>query len=90
MEKNQALETGLFNLNEFVGWPIGVVNKYFNDKGWQTVECVSDYKWVWVKHDIKMSIIAKIDMIDDEELGNKVVNQISAIFGVYSEEQNKK
>ena len=67
---------GLFNLDEFIGYPVQVVNKYFTEKGWEMVDCFNDYKYVWIKTDINKSIIAKVDIIDDENLGNEVVNKI--------------
>jgi hypothetical protein len=79
------LAAGLFDLDEFIGYPILVVNNYFKDKGWEMVDCFNDYKWVWTKLDLNKSIVAKVDFVDDEILGNEVVNSIWWYDGIYSE-----
>jgi hypothetical protein len=80
-----VLTAGLFNLEEFVGYPVGVVHNYLKEKGWETVECFNDYKYAWIKNDLNKSIIAKIDMVDNEELGNEIINEIRQYDGIYSE-----
>lgn len=84
-DANNVLAAGLFNLDEFIGYPIQVVNNYFKEKGWEMIDCFNDYKWAWVKKDMNKSIIAKVDMIDDENLGNEIVNSIWWYEGTYSE-----
>ncbi len=79
------IETGLFNLNEFIGYPVFVVNKYFKEKAWQMIECFNDYKWVWVNNEIGKSIIAKVEIIDNETLGNEVIDIIYWYEGIYKE-----
>ena len=77
-------ETGLFNLEEFIGYPIDVVNKYFKDKCWITIDCFNDYKLVWANHLINKSIVAKSQMIDDINLGYEIVVNIWWFEGIYS------
>jgi len=83
--ENIFISAGLFDLEEFIGYPVRVVNKYFIEKGWQSVDCFNDYKYVWVNNNLNKSIIAKIDMVDDEILGNEVINSIRYFEGIYSE-----
>jgi hypothetical protein len=83
MEDN--LQHGLFDLDEFIGYPIQVVNNYFETKGWVLIECFNDYKYAWIKADINKSIIAFVSMIDDISLGNEVVNSISWFDGIYTD-----
>lgn len=87
MSDNNALSSGLFNLDEFVGWPLNVVNKYFTEKGWQMVACFNDYKWAWVNTLLNKSIIAKSEMVDNEALGNEIVESIWWYDGIYSESE---
>jgi hypothetical protein len=82
---NTFSAAGLFNLDEFIGYPILVVNKYFQEKGWKMVECFNDYKWAWVKTDMNKSIIAKVNIIDNEILCNEIVNTICWYEGIYTE-----
>lgn len=77
--------TGLFNLDEFISYPIKVVNKYFIDKGWEMVDCLNDYKWVWVNRRLNKSIIAMTEIIDDEILGNEIIHKIYTINSIYKE-----
>jgi len=79
---NEAIETGLFDLDAFMGYPISVVNEYFKGKGWQMVDCFNDYKWAWTRVDLNKSIIVKVDFVEDNF---EVVNSITSIDGVYSE-----
>jgi|LakMenEpi03Aug12_release.lakeMendotaPanAssembly.Ray.scaffolds.fasta_scaffold714106_2 hypothetical protein len=83
MEDN--LQNGLFNLDEFIDYPIAVVDNYFENKGWVSVQCFNDYKYAWVKADINKSIIAFVSMTDDESLGFEIVNSISWFDGIYTD-----
>jgi hypothetical protein len=84
-EANNMLATGLFNLQEFHGWPINVVNTYFKEKGWQVFDCFNDYKRAWVNHSLNKSIVAKTEMVDNDVLGNEIVVDIWWYDGIYSE-----
>lgn len=79
------LSAGLFDLQEFCGWPVMAVNKYFKDKGWEVADCFNDYKRAWVNRSLDKTIIAKTEMIDDEALGNEIISTIMFYDGIYSE-----
>ena len=86
-KENDELASGLFDLQEFHGWPTSVVNKYFQDKGWEMIDCFNDYKYVWVNHSLNKSIVAKTEMIDNDSLGNEIIANISWFDGIYSEKK---
>lgn len=83
--KNEIVSSGLFDLDEFIGFPISVVNSYFIDKGWEAFNCFNDYKHAWVNHSFNKSIVAKIEIVDNEYLGNVIVGSIWWYEGIYSE-----
>lgn len=80
------LQHGLFNLDEFIEYPITVVDNYLKNKGWLSVQCFNDYKYAWVKADINKSIIAFVSMTDNESLGFEIINSISWFDGIYTDE----
>ena len=82
---NLLLSAGLFDLQEFHGWPPTTVNSYFKDKGWKMIDCLNDYKWAWVNHSINKSIVAKTEMVDEDALGNEKIIDIWCYDGIYSE-----
>jgi hypothetical protein len=87
--RKEIISAGLFDLDEFIGFPISVVNSYFIDKGWEAFDCFNDYKHAWVNHSLNRSIVAKIEMIDNEYLGNVIVDSIWWYEGIYSETYEK-
>ena len=82
---NPLLAAGLFDLQEFHGWPPTTVNNYFKDKGWIMIDCFNDYKWAWVNHSLNKSIVAKTEMVDEDALGNEMIVDIWWYDGIYSE-----
>jgi hypothetical protein len=81
----ENIEAGLFNLQEFIGYPAYVVNDYFKSKGWKSYDCFNDYKYAWINCDLNKSIIAKVDMADDEIYHHEVINSIWWFDGIYKE-----
>lgn len=84
-EKYLNDNNGLFNLDEFIGWPIQFVDKYFREKGWNMIECFNDYKWAWTNNKINKSIVAKVELIDDDVQFSEVVISIWYFDGIYKE-----
>ena len=82
---NPLLDAGLFDLQEFHGFPPTTVNNYFKDKGWKMIDCFNDYKWAWVNHSINKSIIAKTEIVDEGALGNEMIVDICSYDGIYSD-----
>ena len=83
MKKNEKTITkikesslGLFDLDEFVGYPVQVVNDYFKKKGWEMIDVFDDYKWVWQKTDAGKRVIVKTEIVDNNKLGNEIVTKI--------------
>jgi hypothetical protein len=84
-DANNLLAAGLFNLEEFHGWPPTTVNNYFKDKGWESIDCFNDYKRAWVNRRLNKSIVAKTAMVDEDALGNEMIVDIWWYDGIYSE-----
>jgi len=80
---------GLFNLEEFIDFPVLIVHEYFTKKGWEMVECFNDYKWAWIHNSLNKSIIAKVDWTEDDKLIDKgfieIINSIWYFEGIYKE-----
>lgn len=75
-----------FNLQKFIGSAVYALDGYFNLRvGWESVSCFNDFWYVWVNRILGKSVIAKIQMVDDEFLLNEIVYEIKYIDGIYGE-----
>jgi hypothetical protein len=75
-----------FDIEKFIGSAVYAVDGYFKSSiGWESVSCFNDYKCVWVNRTLGKSVIAKIEMIDDEFLRNQIVSSICYIDHIYQE-----
>ena len=73
------------DLHEFHGWDPFILSNYLEDKGWKKVDCFNDYKYAWISHSLNKSIIAKIEFVDEDALGNEMVIDVWSFEGVYSD-----
>lgn len=73
-----------YELHEFIGYPILVVNKYLKKMGWEMEDSFHDYKWAWKNKNLKKIIVVKVNFVDDGYLGNEIVNTIYWYDGIYS------
>lgn len=78
--------SGLFNLNEFIGFPLSVARKYFEDKGWVMVESYNSNTYLFNNYNLNKSITIKIlfslDLPFILEHGVERVKSIECIDGV--------
>lgn len=72
-------------LDKFINMPVYFLSYFLCDNGWKVVPCFNDYKWVWVNESINKSIIAKVEMVDDDFPFIELIYSIWAIDHVYSE-----
>jgi hypothetical protein len=78
------------DLHEFHGWPPALINIYLHDRGWEIVDCFNDYKYAWVNYSLNKSIVVKIDMVDNDSLGNEMITDVWSYDGIYSDKWEDK
>jgi hypothetical protein len=69
-------------LRSFIGCSVDTINLQLKLKGFETVQCLDDNKWVWVKESINISVIAKIEFM---ETCVEIVNDVWSYDGIYKE-----
>jgi hypothetical protein len=82
----QIKDNGLFDLEEFLGYPRYVACEYFENKGWEYFPVWNDNNMVLNNHELNVHIIAKSEVIDDEKYRFERIIDIGLHKGVRKKE----